>query len=139
MIRAIHKRRSLCGSQRGNDGVGGGKARRTLASSLYVSTSPSYHPSWTEQPFAAPADQIAISIQALHHLTAEQMQAAYFTLYDILEPHGLFLLLDRTAVTTPERWSAYKSLWRLLNVQEGETYEEHIATGFDRRSINRAY
>lgn len=71
--------------------------------------------------------QIVISVQALHHLTPEQMQAAYLTIYDILEPRGLFLLQDRIAVSTPHLWSAYQSLWRLLNVQEGETYEEHIA------------
>jgi SAM-dependent methyltransferase len=77
--------------------------------------------------------QVAISIQALHHLTPEQMQAAYFTLYDILEPKGLFLLMDRIAVSTPALWSVYASLWRLLeqqhgvNIQEGDSYEEHAA------------
>ena len=76
--------------------------------------------------------QIAISVQALHHLTPEQLQAAYLTLYDILEPGGLFLLLDRIAVSTPELWSAYESMWRLLkeqtgtDVQQGKTYEEHL-------------
>jgi cyclopropane fatty-acyl-phospholipid synthase-like methyltransferase len=70
--------------------------------------------------------QIVISIQALHHLTPEQMQAAYLTIYDILEPRGLFLLLDRIAINTPHLWSAYQSLWRLLKLQEGETYEEHL-------------
>jgi cyclopropane fatty-acyl-phospholipid synthase-like methyltransferase len=71
--------------------------------------------------------QIVISVQALHHLTVEQMQAAYLTIYDILEPHGLFLLQDRIAVSTPTLWNTYQSLWRLLDVDEGETYEEHLA------------
>lgn len=71
--------------------------------------------------------QIVISVQALHHLTPERMQAAYLAIYDILEPRGLFLLQDRVAISTPDLWSAYQSLWRLLNVQEGETYEEHLS------------
>lgn len=69
--------------------------------------------------------QIAISIQALHHLTQEQMQGAYLALYDILEPNGLFLLLDRIAVP-PELWDVYQSMWRALEMNEGETYEEHL-------------
>lgn len=77
--------------------------------------------------------QIAFSVQALHHLTPEQMQAAYLALYDLLEPDGLFLLIDRIAVTTPELWTEYTALWRLLEQQhaavidEGETFEEHTA------------
>lgn len=71
--------------------------------------------------------QIVISVQALHHLTTEQMQAAYLTIYDILEPQGLFLLVDRIAVRTPTLWNAYQSLWRLLNVDEGQSHEEHLA------------
>lgn len=76
--------------------------------------------------------QIAFSVQALHHLTPEQVQAAYLTLYDILEPNGLFLLQDRIAVTTPALWSVYQSVWGQLEtqygatIQEGETYEEHL-------------
>lgn len=76
--------------------------------------------------------QIVFSVQTLHRLTPEQLQGTYLTVYDILDPGGLFLLLDRVTVTTPGLWSAYRSLWRLLESQpdaklnEGETYAEYL-------------
>jgi hypothetical protein len=35
--------------------------------------------------------------------------------------------MDRISVSTPQLWGAYQSLWRLMNVQEGDTHEEHVA------------
>jgi ubiquinone/menaquinone biosynthesis C-methylase UbiE len=78
--------------------------------------------------------QFVISIQALHHLTADQMQAANAFIYRTLAPGGLFLLLDRIAVDQPDLFDVYQSVWRRLdhvyNAQvsaaEGDTFGEHV-------------
>jgi ubiquinone/menaquinone biosynthesis C-methylase UbiE len=77
--------------------------------------------------------QFVISIQALHHLTPEEMQTAYHYIYRVLEPGGLFLLLDRMRVETPTLWSVFQSLWARQNRvyesvifgHEGATFAEH--------------
>lgn len=77
--------------------------------------------------------QIVFSVQALHHLTTEELQGAYLTVYDILEPRGWFLLVDRIAVSKPGLWNAYHSLWRLQEqqhdtaIQEGKDFNDHTA------------
>jgi tRNA (cmo5U34)-methyltransferase len=78
--------------------------------------------------------QFVISIQALHHLTADQMQAANDFIYRTLAPGGLFLLLDRIAVDRPALFDVYQSVWRRLareydaqvSAAEGDSFDEHV-------------
>jgi tRNA (cmo5U34)-methyltransferase len=84
-----------------------------------------------------------ISVQALHHLTDDQMQAAYRSIYDLLKPGGLFLLLDRLHIDHPELYSVYRSLWRWgdrryqsrLFDHEGADYADHLAKLRDRADV----
>ncbi|MFN8373322.1 MAG: class I SAM-dependent methyltransferase [Anaerolineae bacterium] len=77
--------------------------------------------------------QFVISVQALHHLTPDEMQAAYRWIYRTLEPGGIFLLADRIRVAASGLWDVYQSLWRRLDVlhsgalaaHEGLTFVEH--------------
>src|SRR5690606_37883947 len=72
-------------------------------------------------------------VQALHHLQPAEMQAAYHYIHRVLEPDGLFFLLDRIQVATPTLWPVYKSLWARLDSlhdseladREGATFSEH--------------
>lgn len=74
-----------------------------------------------------------ISIQALHHLTDAQMQVAYRRIADLMEPDGIFLLLDRIAADPPELFDLYRSVLRWQDQHygaqsasaEGEDYETH--------------
>lgn len=78
--------------------------------------------------------QFVIASQALHHLTSEEMQRAYRAIHHILEPGGLFLLLDRVAVDKPGLFELYRTVWRRMDrlsgstvgAFEGETYTEHV-------------
>jgi SAM-dependent methyltransferase len=77
--------------------------------------------------------RFVISIQALHHLTADQMEAANDFIYQTLAPGGLFLLLDRIAVDQPALFDVYQSVWRRLDrvhkaqvsAAEGDTFDQH--------------
>jgi tRNA (cmo5U34)-methyltransferase len=77
--------------------------------------------------------QFVISIQALHHLTPDEMQAAYRFINRILEPGGLFLLVDRMRVESPGLWPVIQSVWarqdRLyesaVKDHEGATFADH--------------
>ncbi|MCF8567473.1 class I SAM-dependent methyltransferase [Alicyclobacillus tolerans] len=74
-----------------------------------------------------------IAVQSLHHLSREQMQAAYRRIYDLLEPGGLFVLLDRMRVETFALWSLYRELWKrqdklhdtTVASHEGATFQDH--------------
>lgn len=76
--------------------------------------------------------QIAISVQAIHHVPDEHKRAIYRFVYDVLEPGGLFLMLDRIAIHTPRLFDCYKLIWQRLNklhqahISEGETFIEHL-------------
>ncbi len=75
-----------------------------------------------------------ISSQALHHLSDAQMQAAYGHIRDLLLSGGLFLLIDRLAVSPPELFDVYQSVWRWQDQQtgsdvlahEGSPYAAHV-------------
>jgi len=77
--------------------------------------------------------QFVISIQALHHLTPDEMQTAYRFIYRVLEPGGLFLLLDRMHVDAAGLWTVFQSLWgrqdrvygSIIKNHEGATFAEH--------------
>lgn len=74
--------------------------------------------------------QFAISIQALHHLIPVEMQTAYHFIYRILEPGGLFLLVDRMRVDTPALWSVIQSLWARQDRVYGSTIKNHEGATF---------
>lgn len=77
--------------------------------------------------------QFVFSVQTLHHLTDEQMQAAHRFIYNVLEVGGLFLLLDRIAVEKAALYDCYQSLWRRQDrihgsqvaSSEGATHSDH--------------
>ncbi|HVU14704.1 MAG TPA: class I SAM-dependent methyltransferase [Phototrophicaceae bacterium] len=84
-----------------------------------------------------------ISIQALHHLTDAQMQAAYRRIVDLLAPGGLFLLLDRMAAEPPNLFEVYQSVWRWqdrrygshLAQDEGDSYPVHVHNNRERGDL----
>jgi cyclopropane fatty-acyl-phospholipid synthase-like methyltransferase len=62
---------------------------------------------------------IIFSVQALHHLSHHIQQDLYRTLFAILPPHGIFLLLDRIAADSEPFSDLYRSVWnRLERVSE---------------------
>lgn len=85
--------------------------------------------------------QAIISIQTVHNVADEHKRAAFKLAYETLEPGGIFLLLDRIAIDTPNVFPAYRSLWRRLNrlhnaqMREGETFEEHIKSVAERGDL----
>ena len=74
---------------------------------------------------------IAISVQTIHNVTDEHKRKIFRLIHDALEPGGLFLLLDRIAISTPGLFRSYTALWERLrrihnsSPHEGETYQEH--------------
>ena len=75
--------------------------------------------------------QVAISVQTLCNLADEHKLEVFKFLYRVLEPGGLFILLDRMGIDTPGLFGCYKTMWQRLNrihgsrISEGETFEEH--------------
>lgn len=84
-----------------------------------------------------------ISIQALHHLTDSEMQAAYASIHELLSPGGLFLLLDRVAIDKPALYSLYQAIWRWQDQHydsrvadhEGATFPDYLNSLQDRADI----
>ncbi len=75
---------------------------------------------------------LAFSVQTIHNVEDQYKRETFAFLYRTLAPGGLFLLLDRIAVDTPNLYDVYKAVWsRLVRVHgtgkiEGETYQEHL-------------
>jgi tRNA (cmo5U34)-methyltransferase len=76
--------------------------------------------------------QIVFASQALHHLQAEEQRQIYREIADILEPDGVFVLVDRIKVDTPHLFDLYQGVWQRMSqlsssegLIEGATYEEH--------------
>ncbi len=65
------------------------------------------------------AYQFVISIQTLHHLTADETRTLYRYIHQTLEPGGYFLLLDRIAVSQPALFACYQALWGWQDRQYG--------------------
>lgn len=84
--------------------------------------------------------QHVLASQSLHHLSKADMQAVYRRVYEILEPGGLFLLLDKIRVETSNLWSVFHTVWQrqdklygsTVTNHEGATFEEHERTVLDR-------
>lgn len=85
--------------------------------------------------FQLPVSEIGsvIAIQSLHHLSAQDMQAAYRYIHSILRPGGMFLLLDRLKVEDEVVFPMFRSVWKRLDYyhgsetapQEGEDFARH--------------
>jgi tRNA (cmo5U34)-methyltransferase len=81
-----------------------------------------------EQPY-----RFAIAVQSLHHLSQEEMRAAYRWIHGRLEPGGLFLLLDRLRVENAEVWRVMRRVWErqdrvygsAVAAHEGESFPAH--------------
>jgi tRNA (cmo5U34)-methyltransferase len=76
-----------------------------------------------EQAALPPANySIVFSVQALHHLEPETQQKLYSSLFKLLPPRGVFLLLDRMDVDGESFADLYRSVWnRLERVSEARS------------------
>ena len=61
--------------------------------------------------------QIAISVQALHHIPHQNKLEVFKYVYRILEDDGIFLLSDRIAIDTAHLSHLYITLWERLEQQ----------------------
>ncbi len=77
------------------------------------------------------AYRFAIAVQSLHHLSAEDMRAAYGWIHHRLEPGGLFLLLDRMRVESAETWRVMHSVWRRQDHEYGTRVADHEGATFE--------
>jgi tRNA (cmo5U34)-methyltransferase len=78
---------------------------------------------------------IAFSVQVIHNVPHVHKQETFAFIEHALSPGGLFLLLDRIRVATPDLFPAYLSMWDRLERErgtdlvvsrrEGATFEEH--------------
>lgn len=74
-----------------------------------------------------------LAVQSLHHLSKADMQAVYRRIYEILEPGGIFLLMDRIRVETSDLLSVFQTVWQRQDRHydsevanhEGINFEEH--------------
>ena len=62
----------------------------------------------------AKAYQIAISVQALHHLTHAQQQKVFQFVANLLPTGGLFFLMDRIALDSDHFSDIYRAAWNRL-------------------------
>ena len=58
--------------------------------------------------------QMVISVQALHHVPHDKKQAIFQFGADLLEPAGLFLLIDRIALDATHFADLYRAMWKRL-------------------------
>jgi len=58
--------------------------------------------------------QTVISVQALHHVPHDKKQAIFQFVADLLEPAGLFLLIDRMALDVTPFTDLYQAMWKRL-------------------------
>ncbi len=72
-----------------------------------------------------------ISVQTIHNVPDEHKKKAFALAYRTLDKGGVFLLLDRIAVSTPALFDIYTSVWKQqervygARLREGATFEEH--------------
>jgi ubiquinone/menaquinone biosynthesis C-methylase UbiE len=74
--------------------------------------------------------QFVIAIQSLHHLAREDMQAVYRRIYELLEPGGAFLLLDRMRVENAHVWQVLHHVWQRQDALYQSTVAEHEGESF---------
>lgn len=74
--------------------------------------------------------QIAITVQALHHIYHQHKKNIFKYIYEILENNGIFLISDSVAIDTAYLSSLYITLWERLeeqaNVRSGWSGEYYL-------------
>jgi SAM-dependent methyltransferase len=84
---------------------------------------------------------IAVSVQTIHNVADEHKRKLFRLIHDALMAGGLFLLLDRIAVDSPNLFSVYETVWQRLarihdsRPHEGTTYEEHTRSVAERGDL----
>lgn len=73
-----------------------------------------------------------IAIQSLHHLSAQDMQAAYRHIHSILRPGGMFLLLDRLKIDDEVVFPLFRSVWKRLDHYQGSGTASQEGASFAR-------
>ncbi|HEV2404789.1 MAG TPA: class I SAM-dependent methyltransferase, partial [Ktedonobacterales bacterium] len=74
---------------------------------------------------------LAFAVQSIHNASDEGKMRALAGVRAALAPGGLFLLVDRLRLATPDLFSVYSTVWRMQGPEyygqqrEGSTYEEH--------------
>lgn len=78
--------------------------------------------------------QIAITVQASHHISHQHKKDVFKYIYDILENNGIFLISDRVVIDTTYLSSLYITLWERLekqaNVRSGKSKTSCIHFNF---------
>ena len=80
-----------------------------------------------ESPFG-----IIISVQALHNVPHEVKRRVFAKIHGVLDPRGVFYLLDRIRVNPPELFDQFRLVWNRLEtvhqtkIDEGSTYTHHV-------------
>ncbi|GEO27198.1 class I SAM-dependent methyltransferase [Alicyclobacillus acidoterrestris] len=74
--------------------------------------------------------QFAIAIQSLHHLSKAQMQSVYQYTFNVLEPGGIFLLLDRLQVETQGLYKVFQTVWQRQDKLHGSEVAAHEGDSF---------
>jgi SAM-dependent methyltransferase len=75
---------------------------------------------------------IAISVQALHHVPHMVKRHVFAKIHGLLDPRGVFYILDRIQVDPPELFDQFHLVWNRLQtvhqtkIDEGSTYAQHI-------------
>ena len=62
--------------------------------------------------------QVVIGVQALHHVPHDKKQAIFQFVADLLEPAGLFLIIDRMALDVAPFADLYRAMWKRLKERE---------------------
>ena len=81
--------------------------------------------SYFDVPFGEQYYDAAVSVESLHHFTAEEKLPLYRKLYETLKPGGYFLLTDYFATSEEEERDLRRELLRLKTEQglsDGEFY-----------------
>lgn len=82
--------------------------------------------------------QIAFAVQALHHLTHDEMPNAYFAINRLLKRDGLFFLVDRVAIDAESLYPQYQAVWRRLDALAGAGQAEHEGATFAQHQADTA-
>ena len=73
-----------------------------------------------------------ISVQALHHVPNIIKKRVFAKMHGVLNPRGLFYILDRIRVDPPELFDQFRLVWNRLEttqqtkIDEGSTYTKHV-------------
>lgn len=75
---------------------------------------------------------MVVSVQALHHVPVTVKKRVFAKIHSILGPFGVFYILDRVRVDSPELFDQFRVVWNRLEtvhettIDEGSTYSMHV-------------